>query len=131
MEEKMTYRESAFIIIFENMFLCLDDDELFDIASNIDNVSLSQKTWNLVKSVRENQENIENVISSLSEKRSVQRIPRLNKAILYIAIAEVLYNDKVPTNVAISEAVNIAKKYALENDVRFINGLLGSFSRSL
>lgn len=131
MEEKMTYRESAFIIIFENMFLCLDDDELFDIASNIDNVSLSQKTWNLVKSVRENQENIENVISSLSEKRSVQRIPRLNKAILYIAIAEVLYNDKVPTNVAISEAVNIAKKYALESDVKFINGLLGSFSRSL
>lgn len=131
MEEKMTYRESAFIIIFENMFLCLDDDELFDIASNIDNVSLSQKTWNLVKSVRENQENIENVISSLSEKRSVQRIPRLNKAILYIAIAEVLYNDKVPTNVAISEAVKIAKKYALESDVKFINGLLGSFSRSL
>ena len=131
MEEKMTYRESAFIIIFENMFLCLDDDELFDIASNIDNVSLSQKTWNLVKSVRENQENIENVISSLSEKRSVQRIPRLNKAILYIAIAEVLYNDKVPTNVAISEAVNIAKKYALESDVKFINGLLGSFSKSL
>ena len=131
MEEKMTYRESAFIIIFENMFLCLDDDELFDIASNIDNVSLSQKTWNLVKSVRENQDNIENVISSLSEKRSVQRIPRLNKAILYIAIAEVLYNDKVPTNVAISEAVNIAKKYALESDVKFINGLLGSFSRSL
>lgn len=131
MEEKMTYRESAFIIIFENMFLCLDDDELFDIASNIDNVCLSQKTWNLVKSVRENQENIENVISSLSEKRSVQRIPRLNKAILYIAIAEVLYNDKVPTNVAISEAVNIAKKYALESDVKFINGLLGSFSRSL
>lgn len=131
MEERMTYRESAFLIIFENMFLQVSGDELFDIAAQIEGILLSQRTKNLVNCVFENESELDKIITSFSVKRALQRIPRLNKAILYIAIAEVLYNDKVPTNVAISEAVNIAKKYGLESDVKFINGVLGSFARSL
>ncbi len=131
MEEKMTYRESAFLLIFENMFLNISSDELFDIAAQIEGILLSKKTIALVNSVIDNEDEIDKIIASFSEKRALSRIPKLNKAILYIAIAEILYNDKVPANVAISEAVNISKKYGLESDVKFINGVLGSFSRSL
>lgn len=131
MEEKMTYRESAFLLIFENMFLNISSDELFDIAAQIEGILLSKKTITLVNSVIDNEDEIDKIIASFSEKRALSRIPKLNKAILYIAIAEILYNDKVPANVAISEAVNISKKYGLESDVKFINGVLGSFSRSL
>ena len=42
---------------------------------------------------------------------------------------EALYDEKVPINVAISEAVFLAEKYALDSDVSFVNGVLGSFSR--
>lgn len=131
MEEKMTYRESAFLLIFENMFLNISSDELFDIAAQIEGILISKKTIALVNSVIDNEDEIDKIIASFSEKRALSRIPKLNKAILYIAIAEILYNDKVPANVAISEAVNISKKYGLESDVKFINGVLGSFSRSL
>uniref|UniRef100_UPI00262FD3BE transcription antitermination factor NusB n=1 Tax=uncultured Fibrobacter sp. TaxID=261512 RepID=UPI00262FD3BE len=54
---------------------------------------------------------IDEIISKYSEKRSVERIPKLNLAILRIAIYEALYDDKVPVNVAISEAVLLAKAY--------------------
>ena len=53
----------------------------------------------------------------------------MSVAVLRIAIYEMLFDDKIPDNVAISEAVNIAKKFAYEPDVQFINGLLGAFCR--
>ena len=48
-----------------------------------------------------------------------------------IAIYELLYNDKVPNNVAISEAVLLAKKYTYTPDVKFINGVLGVIAKGI
>ena len=42
-----------------------------------------------------------------------------------------LYDEKVPVNVAISEAVSLTEKYALEPDIAFVNGLLGSFAKDI
>ena len=41
-----------------------------------------------------------------------------------------MYDDRVPVNVAISEAVRLTQTYALGSDVSFVNGVLGSFSKS-
>lgn len=59
----------------------------------------------------------------------VSRISRLARAILQLAIFEILYIDDVPTNVAISEAVRIAKMYDGNDAGSFINGILGTFAR--
>ena len=67
---------------------------------------------------------------TFSNKRSIERIPKINLAIIRLAIYEAMYDDKVPINVAISEAVALAQKYAQEPDIAFINGVLGAFSRS-
>lgn len=61
----------------------------------------------------------------------VSRISRLARTIMQLAIFEILYVEDVPTNVAISEAVRIAKTYDGEDASSFINGILGSFARSL
>ena len=50
---------------------------------------------------------------------------------MQLAIFEVLYVDDVPTGVAISEAVRLAKKYDGDDTGAFVNGILGSFARSL
>jgi len=42
-----------------------------------------------------------------------------------------LYNDNIPNNVAISEAVLLAKKYTYTPDVKFINGVLGVVAKKL
>ena len=61
----------------------------------------------------------------------VTRISRLARTIMQLAIYEILYVEDVPTGVAISEAVRLGKKYDGDDTGAFINGILGSFARSL
>ena len=42
-----------------------------------------------------------------------------------------LYDDKVPVNVAISEAVILAKKFSYAPDVQFVNGILGAYAKNI
>ena len=60
----------------------------------------------------------------------VSRISRLARSIMQLAIFEILYVDDVPTGVAISEAVRIAKLYDGNDTGSFVNGILGSFARN-
>ena len=61
----------------------------------------------------------------------ISRISRLTRAIMQLAIFETLYVDDVPAGVAVSEAVRLAKKYDGDDTGAFVNGILGSFVRSL
>ena len=61
----------------------------------------------------------------------VSRISRLTRAIMQLAMFEILYVEDVPTGVAVSEAVRMAKKYDGDDTGSFVNGILGSFARSL
>ena len=61
----------------------------------------------------------------------VKRISRLTRCVMQLAMFEILYLEDVPTGVAISEAVRIAKKYDGDDTGSFVNGILGSFARSL
>lgn len=61
----------------------------------------------------------------------VSRISRLARSIMQLAIFETLYVEDVPTGVAISEAVRIAKMYDGDDTGAFVNGILGAFSRGL
>lgn len=61
----------------------------------------------------------------------ISRISNLARCIMQLAIYEILYVEDVPTGVAVSEAVRIAKKYDGDDTGAFVNGILGSFARSL
>ena len=61
----------------------------------------------------------------------ITRISRLDRTIMQLAIFEIRYVDDVPTGVAISEAVRIAKTYTGDEAGAFVNGILGSVARSL
>ncbi len=58
-----------------------------------------------------------------------ERISRTARAILRIALCEILYMDEVPAAVAINEAVELDKKYDDPETVAFVNGVLGGFMR--
>lgn len=76
-------------------------------------------------------DDLNEIIGKFSIGWDVSRISRLTRAIMQLAIFEILYIDDVPTAVAISEAVRLAKKYDGEDSRSFVNGILGSFARSL
>ncbi len=124
-------RESAFILTFEMLFRDDPVEEIFESAAALDDVVVNDEIKSVVRGVIENSDSLDQKIAAFSDKRSIARIPRINLAILRLAIYEALYDDKVPVNVAISEAVKLAEKYAFESDVSFINGILGSFARDL
>ena len=69
-------------------------------------------------------------ISRYSIGWDISRISRLTRAIMQLAIFEILYMDDVPTGVAVSEAVRLAKKYDGDDTGAFVNGILGSFARA-
>ena len=71
---------------------------------------------------------IDDRIEGLSHKWSVERMPAVDRAILRVAVWELLYNEEVPDPVAIKEAVDLAIEYSTEESGSFVNGLLRAIS---
>ena len=86
---------------------------------------------NVVSGVAIREEELIATIQQFSIGWDVSRISKLTRAIMQLAIFEILYVDDVPTGVAISEAVRLAKMYDGDDTGSFVNGILGSFARSL
>jgi len=86
---------------------------------------------NVVSGVANRLEDLNEQIQKYSIGWDVSRISRLARTIMQLAIFEILYVADVPTGVAVSEAVRIAKKYDGDDTGAFVNGILGSFARSL
>ena len=86
---------------------------------------------NVVSGVANRSEELNEKIQQYSIGWDVSRISKLARTIMQLAIFEILYVEDVPTGVAISEAVRIAKMYDGDDTGAFINGILGAFARSL
>lgn len=86
---------------------------------------------NVVAGVANREEELNESIQKFSIGWDVSRISRLTRAILQLAMFEILYVEDVPTGVAISEAVRLSKMYDGDDTGSFVNGILGSFARSL
>ncbi len=124
-------RDYSFKLIFEKLLRDDPIEELYEIASEIDEIMVSGDVKTLVEGVLGKAEELDAKISELSTTRAVSRIPKINIAILRIAIYEILYDDKTPVNAAISEAVLLSQAYSYKEDTRFVNGLLSTFAKSL
>ena len=85
----------------------------------------------VVAGVANREEELNGVIGKFSIGWDVSRSSKLARCVMQLAIFEILYVEDVPTGVAISEAVRIVKKYDGNDTGSFVNGILGSFSRSL
>ena len=85
----------------------------------------------VVSGVANRAEDLNAEIQKFSIGWDVSRISRLTRAIMQLAIFEIQYVEDVPTNVAVSEAVRLAKKYDGDDTGSFVNGILGSYARSL
>lgn len=81
--------------------------------------------------VANREDDLNEIIQSFSIGWDVKRISRLTRSVMQLAIYEILYVDDVPTGVAISEAVRLAKKYDGDDTGAFVNGILGAYARSL
>jgi N utilization substance protein B len=126
-------RDSVFKLLFEKNFRDDSLEELYSIVEqeNIEEINVSNKVKSLVSGILDKQSQLDEIVSQFSKTRTIDRIAPVNLIILRIAIYEILFDEKVPTNTAIHEAVKLAQTYSAPSDVRFVNGLLGAYAKSL
>ena len=123
-------RELAFTLIFEKIFN--DDLTVEEIIKNAVEARLIEEnvfSCSLAQLTYDNRDEIDKIISENSVGWKIERLPKVTLAIMRLAFCELLYVPSVPTGVTINEAVELAKKFASQEDASFINGILGKYVR--
>ena len=121
-------REHVFKLIFRVPFH--DKNELREQIDYFDGLTdVNEKDYEYIKNkallVCELSDDIDEKINLVSEGWPVDRIGKAELAIMRLAVYEMLYDDDIPVNVAINEAVELAKSYGSDdNAASFVNGVL-------
>jgi transcription antitermination protein NusB len=87
--------------------------------------------FRLVSGVMAHREELDAYISRFSQHWRLERMASIDRAILRLAIFELLHCPEVPPKVAVNEAVEMGKRFGSENSGAFINGILDSFLKTL
>lgn len=85
----------------------------------------------IVQGVMEKKDEIDGLIQNHARGWSLDRMPKVDLAIMRLAIYELKFRQDIPWNVSINEAVELAKKYGGDQSKTFINGVLGNVAASL
>ena len=123
-------REISFKYVYQIAFgqsLIVEEDGFWDMALEDDkNLNEEDKVFieGIVNGVKEHLNEIDKVIFSKITGRSMDRVFKVDLAILRIAVYELLYVKELSYKVVVNEAVEIAKKYGKDNSHTFINGIL-------
>lgn len=78
--------------------------------------------------LKENNEKINELINKYAKNWTVNRMPKVDIAILRLAICEILFVKEIPSKVSVNEALEISKVYCDDKAPKFINGILGSIA---
>ncbi len=132
MNRKLT-REELMKLLYE-----MDMNEDFSIEranrflSSIENLKIDTKYFNNTSiNFIENFKKIDNLINEYSSDWKINRIAKIDIAIMRLAITELLYDEGIPVSVSINEAIELCKKYSSEDSHKFINGILGNINRGI
>ena len=130
-------REYAFYLIYEADFKNWEDTEdMIETAFNEyieaeDNDIQTEYIKHSVTEVKNNLEKLDEMIIPNLKNWNFSRLPKVTKAILRLAVYEMKYNEQIPVNVAINEAVELAKKYDDLKNASFVNGVLSSVAKTI
>ena len=104
--------------MIEAYFECAPEED----CGELDKVYISS----ILEGVMKEAPSIDQYIVKNSKDWTIDRMSRIDLAIMRVAIFEILYREDIPASVSINEAVELAKKYSHEDAGSFINGILGS-----
>jgi transcription antitermination protein NusB len=86
---------------------------------------LNPYTVTVARGVTEHTAHIDDLIASHLQGWTLERLPAVDRAILRVAVWELLHADDVPEPVAVDEAVELAKQLSTDDSPGFVNGVLG------
>ncbi len=130
---KSSKRELTFKIIYGIQINKEMNDEELESFLDENNISENEKQ-NIKKDINNINKNIkaieEKIANNLKNNWSIDRISKIDKALLILAIYEIQYKE-IPFKVAINEVVELAKKYGEDSSASFINGVLANVVKEL
>lgn len=112
----------------EAAFKALYTADLMAVAP--DAAGLGARAQRLVAGVWEHRDEIDAVIGRLSRGWRVERMPTVDRNVIRLGTFELLHTD-APVGVAVSEAVELAKRYSTAKSGAFVNGILGRLAEEL
>ncbi|MCR4739873.1 MAG: transcription antitermination factor NusB [Lachnospiraceae bacterium] len=101
-----------------------EDDSLDMVTEPADEAYITEK----YKKISEMLPELDDIINKASKGWSTDRMGKADLTILRLAVFEVLFDDDIPTGVAIDQAVELAKKYGRDESAAFVNGVLSGIS---
>jgi len=108
------------------------DDKEEQIKTSLDEETLASNdekyVLDTIEGVLGNLPYIDDTIEKNAKGWKINRISKVDLSILRLSVYEISFNEDIPLNVAINEAVELAKKYSGEEAGAFVNGILGKVS---
>ncbi len=126
-------REQIFKLIFRVEFNDREEmeeqEQLFFSGGGLeadekDTKYISQKSGRILEKLDE----IDELINTRAKGWTTQRMGKVDLTILRLAVYEIVFDDDIPTGVAINEAVELAKKFGQDESSSFVNGVLAKFT---
>ena len=123
-------RDLAFHLIFERAFREEAIEEIIADAEEARAIEEEEFALALTNCVNDHLAEIDAEIDRYSDKWKVNRRPKVSLTVLRLALGEMLYFREIPVAATINEAVELAKKYSMQEDAAYINGVLGAFAKA-
>ena len=134
-------REQVFKLLFRVEFndeaAMQEQKELFFVDGGVavsedDDITVSEEAREEIaqkyEKISEKITQIDEMINEKTEGWKTGRMGKVDLTILRLAVYEILFDDSIPTQVAINEAVELAKKFGRDESAKFINGVLAKFA---
>ncbi|WP_409251312.1 transcription antitermination factor NusB [Bacillus sp. SCS-153A] len=127
--KRRTAREKALQALFQMDMSGMTADEA--LTNVYEDAPSDEYLENLVKGATEHKEKIDGLIKENLEKWSFERLAKVDRNILRVAVYELLEVEDVPGKVVINEAIEIAKTYGDDQSGKFINGVLSKVNAGI
>ncbi len=121
MTSDMTGRINEMIDIAEKAMLALEIAEFTTLDSQNE---VKEYAIEIAEAFQKNHKEVDDIIQKHARNWDLQRLVKMDKDILRIAIVELLYIKDAPMKVVVDEALELAKKYSTDDSSSFINGIL-------
>ena len=125
-------REMLFTLLFETEFKSGDNvDAVYGISTENREIPEDAYIKKSFFEINEKADLLDNVISKYAKGWKADRLSKVSRSVIRLAVYEILFCKDIPANVSVSEAVELAKKYGEDKARAFVNGVLSSIVKDV
>jgi N utilization substance protein B len=123
-------RELALEVLYRYDLVSDKIEEIFlDIKKREDNSDIILFMQRISEKAIENIEYIDSIIENIAINWRLERMTYIDKNIMRLGVAEILFFEDIPIKVTINEYIEIAKKYSTDEAGKFVNGILDKVAK--